>query len=181
MPRRPARRGPISDILRAAGVHDSPGLGGTELIGGAADPNLIGTLMAENESSDVYVTHPPRWLKIGLVMALLAAVAITWFFVATEESSTWIRIGVLLSILFGAGVADVMTAHVALGESEVTVRNNLRTRRIPWGDVTEIKREGGRIWLRLRGETWWGMPEWCEGGIGFHNRVSAKLRRYRET
>lgn len=132
-------------------------------------------LASSEKAEERYVVRPPRILP-ALGLAIMVAVAATFFIL--DESRLWKLTGLTLGLLFLLGFADSMTAFVSLGEHDLTVRSNFRTRRILIVDITKVVRaKGCPIALQMRTGEWYRLPDWCESGIGFQNRIEARVKR----
>ena len=126
-------------------------------------------------SEERYVVRPPRILA-AISLAIMCAVASIFFIL--DESRLWKVGGLALSLLFLLGFADSMTAFVSLGEHDLIVRSNFRTRSVLISDITKVVRaKGCPLALQLRTGEWYRLPNWCESGIGFQNRIEARIKR----
>ena len=122
-----------------------------------------------------YLVRPPRLLN-ALGLAIMVAVAATFFIL--DESRLWKLGGLTLGLVFLLGFADAMTAFVSLGEHDLIVRSNFRARRILIKDITKVVRaKGCPLALQMRTGEWDRLPDWCESGIGFQNRIEARIKR----
>lgn len=132
--------------------------------------------MTSPENADAtYVVRPPRLLS-AFALAIMIAVIVVFFLF--DQSRPWKLLGLALGVVFLLGFADSMTAFVRLAEHDLTVRSNFRTRRILIADITKVVRaKGCPLALQLRNGGWYRLPDWCESGIGFQNRVEARVRR----
>jgi hypothetical protein len=127
------------------------------------------------KAEERYVVRPPRLLP-ALGLAIMVAVAATFFIL--DESSLWKLGGLTLGLVFLLGFADSMTAFVSLGEHDLTVRSNFRTRHVLTVDITKVVRaKGCPLALQMRTGEWYRLPDWCESGIGFQNRIEARVKR----
>ena len=126
-------------------------------------------------SEERYVVRPPRVLS-AISLAIMGAVASIFFIL--DESRLWKVGGLGLGFLFLLGFADAMTGFVSLGEHDLIVRSNFRTRSVLLADITKVVRaKGCPLALQLRTGEWYRLPGWCESGIGFQNRIEARIKR----
>ena len=127
------------------------------------------------KAEERYVVRPSRLLP-ALGLAIMVAVAATFFIL--DESSLWKLGGLTLGLVFLMGFADSMTAFVSLGEHDLIVRSNFRTRHVLIVDITKVVRaEGCPLALQMQTGEWYSFPDWCESGIGFQNRIEARIKR----
>lgn len=125
-----------------------------------------------------HLVRPPVRLRVVVLLTLGLFTLVEVGILFSGQSAAWRVTGGLLILLSLLAVIESFLAFVRLREQDLVVRSLFRTRRIPLRDVVDVKLEGGRTWLKLSRDEWYGLPEWVEGGERFPERVRAKLRRH---
>ena len=104
----------------------------------------------------------------GLFLALLLSTS------PTQRPWTF-RAALVLAILGGLGVVESFVTRVELGERDIQVVELFCRRRYARESISSVNWEkGGPVFLRLRDETWAGLPS----NIGANTKVAGAIRAW---
>ena len=124
--------------------------------------------------------RPKRWV---LIVTLIAAAlfAAGFAFTYSQNGWTWLSLSFAGMTLFGvAGVAEVATSRVVLGDDALECGAVWSRRRYPVGDIDSVSWEkGGGVFLKLKGGGFAQLPELGYNSQGLTNTVRAWLKRRR--
>jgi len=98
------------------------------------------------------------WMRVAALLA--AGLFLTVLTTTSRTKRPWtFRAAVLLAVVGCLGVAESFVGRVELGEHDIRVVELFRRRRYPRETISSVKWEkGGPVFLRLRNETWAGLP-----------------------
>jgi hypothetical protein len=120
--------------------------------------------------------RPARWLyviiAIGELIATLGAVVIF-----LQQGLSWLTIALALTaVLFSLGFVDLAVSRIDLTPDALQITELHRRRAVAKNDITQVKSEGGSVFLQLQNGSWFKLPDTGFNSLGIANTVRAWLK-----